>query len=83
MPDKCKWPDGIESIKPDGINELDPCQYDVIAEFRNVTVQVLMCRKCQHVEFQWIRQPDTEGWQDEEIVEVVHLFEDDFEEDKE
>lgn len=59
MPEKCEWPGDID-IKPDGINELDPCQYDEIAEYRNVTVKVWKCRKCGHIEYMWLRQPDTE-----------------------
>ncbi len=56
--EKCKFPDGV-TIKPDGVNELDPCRYDEIAEYRNVTVQVWKCHKCGHIEFMWKRQDDT------------------------
>lgn len=43
-----------------GDAEFDSCIYDEIAEFRNVTVKVLKCRKCGHIEIEWIRQDDTE-----------------------
>ena len=56
---KCKWPDWM-SIKPDGVNELDPCLYETIEVFHNVTVEVCRCKKCGHVEFSWYRQDNTE-----------------------
>lgn len=51
---KCKFPNGV-TIKPDGIHELDPCVYDEIEIHRNVTVRVLKCRYCGHVEIEWKR----------------------------
>lgn len=59
MPRKCTFPHGI-TIKPDGVNELDPCHYDEIERYRNVTVNVLRCQKCGHIEIEWERQEDTE-----------------------
>lgn len=56
---KCSFPDGI-SIKPDGENELDPCVYEEIAEYKNVTVTVSKCRKCGHIDVSWERQDNTE-----------------------
>lgn len=56
--EKCKFPQNV-TIKPDGEHELDPCVYDVVAEYRNVTVQVLRCTKCGYVEFVWKKQDDT------------------------
>lgn len=56
---KCSWGDNI-SIKPDGINELDPCIYEQIAKYKNVTVVINKCKKCGHIEIGWIRQEDTE-----------------------
>ena len=35
MAHKCQWPDGI-TIKPDGVNELDPCQYKTAEIHKNV-----------------------------------------------
>lgn len=56
---KCSYPDGI-TIKPDGINELDPCIYKVKQKFTNVTIEILECQNCGHVEISWFRQPNTE-----------------------
>ena len=56
---KCQFPEGA-SIKPDGINELDPCLYEEIEAYANVTVHILKCKKCGHIEIQWERQEDTE-----------------------
>lgn len=55
---KCEFPGGIV-IKPDGINELDPCEYEEIQRFANVTVIVSRCKKCGHIDIGWIRQEDT------------------------
>ena len=56
---RCRFPDGL-TIKPDGQNELDPCFYDVVEEYRNVTVRVLRCRNCGRIELEWERQDNTE-----------------------
>ncbi len=55
---KCKYPEGI-TIKPDGIHDLDPCVYEDIEKYANVTVVVSRCKKCGHVEISWMRQDDT------------------------
>lgn len=55
---KCSFPHGM-FIRPDGLNELDPCEYDLTEIHRNVDVQVLKCRNCGHVEVEWIRREDT------------------------
>ena len=59
MSEKCTFEDGVQ-IFPDGINELDPCIYDEIERYANVTVSILKCRKCGHIEIEWFRQDDTE-----------------------
>ena len=56
---KCEFPKGI-SIRPDGINELDACHYDLIEKYKNVTVEILKCKKCGHVEVLWRKQDNTE-----------------------
>ena len=56
---KCSFGDGV-TIKPDGIHELDPCRYEVIERHRNVTVEVLRCKVCGHIEKTWYRQENTE-----------------------
>ena len=58
MSKKCSF--GDITIKPDGINELDPCIYKDIKMYANVTVIVSQCEKCGHIEISWIRQDDTE-----------------------
>lgn len=59
MGNKCSFEDGT-IIKPDGINELDPCVYEDIEMYTNVTVVVSRCKKCGHIEVSWIRQDNTE-----------------------
>jgi len=56
---KCSLPDGV-SIKPDGVHEIDPCMYEVAEVYRNVTIEVLRCKRCGHTEISWFRQEDTE-----------------------
>ena len=57
---KCQFPDGV-TIKPDGVNDLDPCTYDLMEEHRNVTVRVYQCPKCGSVDISWVKQDDTES----------------------
>lgn len=59
MSKKCSFPEGVV-IKPNGQDELDPCRYDVVEKYRNVTVEVLRCKVCGHTEISWYRQEDTE-----------------------
>lgn len=56
---KCEFPDGI-TVKPDGVNELDPCVYEDVEMYTNVTIIVSRCKKCGHTEISWMRQEDTE-----------------------
>lgn len=56
---KCEHHGGI-IIKPDGVNELDPCVYEDIEKYKNVTVIVSRCIYCGHIEISWVRQEDTE-----------------------
>ena len=55
--EKCKFPDGV-TIKPDGVNELDPCVYECELEVHGVTVRVLKCVKCGHYELEWEREEE-------------------------
>lgn len=57
--DKCTWGQGI-TIKPDGKNELDPCVYEELERYKNVTVIINRCKKCGHIEISWERQENTE-----------------------
>lgn len=56
---KCCWPEEI-TVKPDGINELDPCVYEDIEIYTNVTVIVSKCKNCGNIDIRWMRQEDTE-----------------------
>ena len=50
---------------PDGVHELDPCLYEEIETHTNVTVHVMRCKKCGHIEISWERQDETEDIQQE------------------
>ena len=56
---KCEFPEGVV-IKPDGVNELDPCVYEEVETYANVTIHILRCKKCGHTEIEWERQENTE-----------------------
>lgn len=55
---KCAFPNGV-TIKPDGVHPLDPCVYEEIERYENVTVSVLRCQNCGHIEIEWVRQANT------------------------
>lgn len=55
---KCEFPKGI-TIKPDGVNELDPCVYKAQEVYSNVIVEVCRCIKCGHIEIMWHKTEDT------------------------
>lgn len=59
MENKCTFGKGI-TIKPDGVNELDPCIYEDVEKYSNVTVIISRCKMCGHIELSWIRQDNTE-----------------------
>lgn len=56
---KCTFGDGIK-VCPDGMHELDPCEYEQIEKYRNVTVTVLRCKNCGNIDILWEKQEDTE-----------------------
>lgn len=56
---ECSYAGGV-SFKPDGKHDLDPCVYETEEIYRNVTVEILRCKKCGKVEISWYRQDDTE-----------------------
>lgn len=56
---RCKFKNGIV-IKPDGIHELDPCQYQEVERYSNVTISIRRCEKCGNIDIAWFRQEDTE-----------------------
>lgn len=53
---KCRFPNGI-AIKPDGVNDLDPCRYDTIEtmRFKKAPVEVSLdrCVNCGYYEVSW------------------------------
>lgn len=57
--DKCKFPHGV-TIKPDGKFELDPCLYETVERYKNVTVEIRRCARCGHIDIAWRRQENTE-----------------------
>lgn len=57
--ERCKFPDGVV-FKPDGVNEIDACEYELIESYENVTVEILRCKNCGHIEVVWKKQYDTE-----------------------
>lgn len=56
---KCGFSGGKVDITVFGV-PLDPCQYELIEKYRNVTVEILRCKNCGHVEISWSRQENTE-----------------------
>ncbi len=66
--EKCRSPGGVV-IKPDGVNELDPCIYEEVERYRNVTISVMRCKRCGHVEVSWTRQENTEEVTEDELSE--------------
>lgn len=64
---KCSFGEGI-TVKPDGMNELDPCIYEDIEVHTNVTVVVKRCINCGHIEFEWHRQENTEDFTDGDLI---------------
>lgn len=59
---KCNYTDNQGNkviVLPDGVNELDPCEYEEVERYRNVTVSILRCKKCGHISIAWERQEDT------------------------
>jgi hypothetical protein len=47
------------TIKPDGVNDLDPCIYQEIEKYGNVTVSIRRCIKCGNIDIVWYKQEDT------------------------
>lgn len=55
--EKCKHNGAV--IRPDGVHELDPCVYEDIEKYKNVTVTVSKCKHCGRIDISWQRQDDT------------------------
>lgn len=54
---KCEYPDGVK-VEIGG-HEVDPCLYQEVEKWENVTVTVLRCKKCGHIEIEWEPQENT------------------------
>jgi len=66
MMNKCEFCNGV-TVKPDGINTLDPCSYTLKEIHRNVDVEIHQCQICGHVEIIWRRRKETE----DEIIDKL------------
>lgn len=62
---KCSFKDGLV-IKPDGFNELDPCIYEEVESWRNVTVIVSKCKRCGAIDISWQKQENSELIEEDE-----------------
>ena len=49
-------------IKPDGVNELDPCVYEDVEIHTNCTVIISKCTKCGNLEISWIKNEGCESY---------------------
>ena len=58
---KCQFPNGMK-IKPDGVNELDPCVYEDIEIYTNCTVIISRCTKCGNLEISWTKNDNCESY---------------------
>ncbi len=56
---KCSWGEGI-SFRPDGEHELDPCIYEDVQIFKNVTVIISRCIRCGNISMGWQFQKNSE-----------------------
>ena len=65
---RCRFPKGI-TIKPDGINPLDPCIYKEKELHTNVNLVISQCVNCGHITFEWYRTDETEDIIYEELDE--------------
>ena len=59
MSDICSFQDGI-IIKPDGVHELDPCIYETVEAYQNVSIEIRRCKNCGKIDIVWKRQGNTE-----------------------
>lgn len=67
---KCKF-DGDVIIKPDGVNELDPCVYETIEFYTNVNIEVVKCKYCGNIDIRWYRTENTEEIDLEDVDNYV------------
>lgn len=55
---ECQFPDSFD-FNIGGV-QVDPCSFEEVETLKNVTVQILRCRKCGKVTVGWMRQDNTE-----------------------
>ena len=70
---KCTLGDGNTeiTIRPDGRHELDPCLYQEIETYENVTVHILQCVRCGNVTVEWERQDNTNDITEEHTHDAI------------
>lgn len=67
----CKFPNGIV-IKPDGVNELDPCVYETKKIYTNCVVEVAKCKNCGKISISWCRTSETKELDDDfELITMI------------
>lgn len=52
----CSYSEGNVSL---GEHELDPCVYEEVERYENVTVVISRCKKCGKLDIGWVRQDNT------------------------
>lgn len=57
-----KCGEGSVAFKPDGINPLDPCRYELREVHTNCIVEISVCKKCGHVDISWRRTDETDDF---------------------
>lgn len=63
-------------IKPDGVNELDPCVYEDIEIHTNCTVIISRCTKCGNLEISWTKNDDCESYDPRTSEPLYDTYED-------
>ena len=56
---KCNFSDGSVDVKIGDVS-LDPCKYQLVEAYKNVTVEILKCSVCGHISIGWKKQDNTE-----------------------
>lgn len=56
---KCQFPDGSVDVRI-GDTSIDPCKYQLMESYRNVTIEILKCPVCGHISIGWKKQDNTE-----------------------
>lgn len=56
---KCTHGEGV-TVEVGGV-PVDPCIYQEIETHRNVTVHVMRCVRCGHIEIEWSKEDDDDS----------------------